>query len=131
MKKLKEIIDDYRTNRIIFFLLLIIITFLSLSPKVPVPTVLKWQDKIEHLLTFVVLAIFLCRSFSPDTDFKMSDKIIFSVLILASYGSLDEFLQGLIPTRDPSILDLMADISGAILGGILFKHISFLNNVCK
>jgi VanZ family protein len=128
---LKEVWDDYRINRIIAFSLFVIITFFSLSPKVPVPSVVKWQDKLEHIVAFGILAIFLCRSFSPNTEFSIADRIILSTLILASYGSLDEFLQGFIPTRDPSILDLMADILGAFLGGMIFRRVSFLNNVRK
>ncbi len=128
---LKEIWDDHRTNRVIVFSLFVIITFLSLSPKVPVPSVLRWQDKLEHIMAFVVLGIFLCRSFNPNTEFSMADRIILSMLILAAYGSLNEFLQGLVPNRDPSLLDLMADIFGAFLGGMLFRRISFFNNIRK
>ena len=129
--RLKEIWDDHRTNRVIVFSLFVIITFLSLSPEVPIPNVLNWQDKLEHIMAFVILAIFLCRSFNPNTEFSMADRIILSMLILAAYGSLNEFLQGFISTRDPSILDLMADIFGAFWGGMLFRRVSFLNNIRK
>lgn len=124
-----RICNDYRINRFVTFLLFGIITYLSLSPDLHTPVIVRWQDKLEHMIAFGILALFICRSFSPKTGFSISNRVVLSILIIASYGSLNEVLQSLIPNRDPSLLDLVADIFGAFLGGMLFRTVPFLRDI--
>jgi len=92
------------------------------------PTLIKWQDKLEHIIAFGTLALFICRSFNPESEFSIADRTILAILIIASYGSFSEVLQSIVPNRDPSLMDLAADLVGAFLGGMLFKRIPFLQN---
>ena len=125
-----KIWNDYRTNRIIAGFWLGVITFLTLSPHVHTPVIIvSWQDKIEHVGAFIILAIFICRSFDPDTRFGLIERVLTAILIVTIYGALDEMIQGFVPNRDASLWDLMADVLGAFLGGIFFLYIPFLNNV--
>jgi len=125
--KILRICNDYRINRFITFLLFGIISYLSLSPNVYTPIIVKWQDKLEHIIAFVTLALFTCRSFSPTTS--IDAKVTLAILIIVLYGSLNEILQSFVPNRDPSLLDLIADIFGAFLGGMLFRSVPFLRDI--
>lgn len=121
--------NDYRINRAISCFWLVVITFATLSPHIQTPSIITYQDKIEHIGAFAVLALFICRSFNPDTSYSSMDRVLIAMLIVTIYGAIDETIQGIVPARDPSILDLMADIGGAFLGGISFLFIPFFNNM--
>ena len=121
-------LNDYRINRLISCVWFVIITILTLSPNVHTPSVVIWQDKLEHIAAFGVLALFICRSFNPNTKYSPVDRVLTAMLIVTLYGAADETIQGFISNRDASIWDLAADILGAFLGGLSFLFIPFLNN---
>ena len=121
--------DDYRINRVISCLWFIIITFLTLSPGVQTPSIVIFQDKLEHMAAFAILAILLCRSFNPDKKYGPIDRVLISIFIVTLYGAVDESIQGFMPDREASVFDLTADIFGALLGGVSFLFIPFLNNM--
>jgi len=43
------------------------------------------------------------------------------ILVGAAYGALDEWHQSLVPGRDPSVGDWVADAVGVVLGFLLFR----------
>lgn len=93
------------------FIVLLIITYFSLrvSSDVSLPT----NDKVGHFLAYTVLSytiLLIC-----DTNNRKWIGIIFSIC----YGFLMEFLQGFVPGRDPSILDMIANSFGALIGLII------------
>lgn len=124
-----DIINDYRTNRTIAIILMLIVGFLGVCPHLPVPTVMKWQDKLEHMAAFFAISFFICRSFSKDTIYELENRISLAILICITYGAFIETVQGFIPSRDPSLTDLIADVLGAILGVIFFRLVPFFDNV--
>ncbi len=126
-----KIWNDYRINRLVTFFWFLIITFLTLSPDIKTPCIVSWQDKIEHIVAFAVFALFICRSFNPNTKYRPMERILIAMVIVTIYGAIDETMQGFVPSRDASIWDLSADIFGAFLGGIFFLYIPFLNNINK
>ncbi len=128
---LREKWNDYRINRLIACAWFVIITILTLSPHVHTPTIVTWQDKLEHMVAFGILSLFICRSFNPATRYSPMDRVLTAMVIVTLYGALDEIMQGFVPSRDASIGDLAADLSGAFLGGISFLYIPFLNNIRK
>ena len=106
-----------------------LITFLTLSPDVSTPSLFLWQDKLEHIIAFGILSIFICRSFNPKTSYTVGNRILITALIITIYGIIDETIQAIIPGRNASIFDLLADILGALFGGVSFLFIPFLNNM--
>ena len=99
----------------IFYASLIFV--LSSFPKVP--TIERpFLDKLEHVIEYSVLG-FLAMSCFKKIDRKT---IIFAILITSLYGVLDEFHQYFVPGRDFSVLDMLADSLGSIVGiGIKLK----------
>ncbi len=100
---------------------LLILTLTSL-PGAYVPNV-HINDKIEHLLAYGGLGFLLNLSLRIQNKFMIVKKFpaLFTILIVSSYGALDELHQLFIPGRTCDILDWRADTAGVIIGVILMS----------
>lgn len=93
-----------------FALALIVVTALALDPAPDLPITL-W-DKASHALAYFFLAYLGDRSF-PSATGKRPGLAVF--LGLFAYGIAIEALQSQIPSREASLLDLLANGSGLAL----------------
>ena len=95
---------------------LLILTLTSL-PGVDVPDI-HLNDKIEHLMAYGGLGFLLNLSLRIQNKFTFIKKYPawFSILIVSTYGALDELHQLFIPDRSCDILDWSADTIGVIIG---------------
>lgn len=75
------------------------------------------NDKIQHVLAFGLLAVLASVAFPRSSPWT---RVLPGLL---GYGLLMECVQGLLPWREFSLLDLMADLCGAVLalGAIALK----------
>lgn len=83
----------------------------------------KMSDKIEHFGAYMVLAVLLCftYSFQQKFNFLRKNPFIYTFATIFLYGGLDELHQLFIPGRSCDIRDLIADVSGALIGiGIVY-----------
>lgn len=105
----------------LIFYWLLLFTFTTL-PSQSVPSV-GVNDKIEHLLAYLVLSflLYLALLFQKKSILLKKYALLFTFLIVFFYGVLDEVHQLLIPGRSCELLDFTADIVGGILGIILVK----------
>lgn len=80
--------------------------------------------KISHFLGYGLLAFLLFRAFRNRSKEFSLRWIIYSALISALYGIVDEYIQTLLPKRTGSFYDWLIDITGSlsVLGFILFKN---------
>jgi len=88
-------------------------------PKFDIPNI----DKLFHFVEYFILGALLFRAFansSGKANFKLM--LIFSILIAALYGVLDEFHQRFIPGRTQDIFDVFSDIIGSLSGALLYMH---------
>jgi VanZ family protein len=102
-------IINQKNLKITFFILLVIITILSLLP-VNSNLDLGNKDKIGHLIAYFTLttnAMLL-------KNFYAKKNIILSMII--AYGFTIELLQGFVPGRDTSFIDGIFNSIGVILG---------------
>jgi VanZ family protein len=91
-------------------LLLVVVTFLALTPKPP-EGVESGLDKVAHLLAFTSLA------FSGYRGFPACRGICSAVVTgLLAYGGLIEVLQVFVPGRSSEWGDLLADGIGIVFG---------------
>jgi len=93
------------------------IWLLSSRSSVPLPENIFGFDKLAHCVAYTVLAFSLSLLVSRNrfrAAFWCNVLVIFLATIL--YGALDEFHQSFVPGRDMSVLDWMADVTGAGLG---------------
>lgn len=91
----------------------LIITVLSLMPPksgVEIPT----NDKVGHFLAYAAFAFNLCLLATRNKQF------LWLLPLIICYGILIEFLQGFIPGRQPSFLDVVANSTGVLIGAGLF-----------
>ena len=98
---------------VLFIILIIAITVLSLLPPKSGLELGK-SDKINHFLAYVILSL--------NFGF-ISSKIrsyFIGIPILIAYGILIEFFQGLVPGRDPSFYDALANSAGVFSGFFIF-----------
>lgn len=87
---------------------LAVTTWQTLTPS-PVPIPVDQGDKLAHLGIFFVLA-FLSDAAWPERPLGWR-----ALTLLAAYGAAIEIIQGFTPNRDPSWLDLLADLGGLLL----------------
>lgn len=90
-----------------------VITYLAVTSR-QYPVAFSLNDKINHLLAFVILAWFVDFSFPGNSFFYGK------YLLLLGYGIAIEVIQHYLPYREFSIYDMHADVLGILLyiGGI-------------
>jgi VanZ family protein len=94
-------------------IILVIITYYSL--RLPGDESLPTNDKVGHFLAYSALSfnlLLLCNS---------TKQKVLGILFAIGYGLLMEFCQGLVPERDPSVYDMMANSTGVLIGFVLVK----------
>jgi VanZ family protein len=91
------------------WLLITAIIYLSLAP-VAIEINVQEGDKLGHLLAYGALMAWWSQLYvSIATRFRLG-------LIFVAVGAAIEVAQGFTPTRSPELLDLVADITGVLLG---------------
>ena len=77
------------------------------------------QDKIIHFGEYGIFAILLSRVLMSRVV-GQHRVLLFALVIAGAFGALDETYQLLIPGRDSSYTDWIADVAGALCGSFLF-----------
>lgn len=89
------------------------------TSSVPLPV---YMDKLIHFFIFGILCFLICWSLS---SVKIGNKRIYTVIIAIGitsfYGMFDEFHQYFTPNRSVEVFDWLADTSGAVTAGFLWK----------
>jgi len=73
-------------------------------------------DKVLHFFGFLILAILLLVTFE---HYKLGNKYVSVFIIALGIGILIEAIQLFIPGREFSLLDILADVLGVIVGLLL------------
>jgi len=104
------------------FLYTALIFFLSSLPGKKYPYPFFSADKLAHVAEYAILGYLVARAFGYGLHER---KILFvrSFVICVLYGISDEFHQWFVPYRVVSVMDILADIAGSVLGiGIYIKQ---------
>jgi VanZ family protein len=101
-----------------------VIFFLSSQSQIPGPTLLPGQDRGVHGFLYLVLGLLLRRG-SLAHRWSNARGIIFSSLVGAGYGALDEWHQSFVPQRSADIIDLAWDALGILAGAVLLPLAGF------
>ncbi len=74
-------------------------------------------DKAFHVSIFFVFGLLLNRAFRFQSRLPLlsSHHLVLSLVIVASYGFLDELHQTVVPGRSPDYADALADAAGGLL----------------
>ena len=109
------------TPLILYWIILLIATSL---PAPDLPDV--WgSDKLKHFLAYAVLAFLLNLSLLVQEKRSLSSKqaAFMTLGICLFYGLFDEIHQIFIPGRSAELLDLAADVTGALTGVIIVLYL--------
>ncbi len=81
--------------------------------------IVSHQDKLVHFFQYLVLAFltFIALSRGTRRDKEWALRVTFVSVV--AYGALLEVLQSLVPERDPSLLDLVFNVLGALVGSMV------------
>ena len=102
--------------RVLLCITLAIVTYLA-TTTLEFTVVSSIYDKINHFVSFFVLALLLDFSF-PNFNFNR-----FKIILLITYGFSLEMIQHFLPHRMFSLLDVVADIVGLVGYGLLIPLI--------
>jgi VanZ family protein len=109
---LASAVISVRTIRVLLALALLVISYLAFTP-LHTPVVGDFNDKLTHIVAFVVLAFLVDFSW-PQTPWNL-----FKLVPLFGYGLLIEVVQALMPYRIFSTWDLFADALGLLIYPLL------------
>ena len=93
------------------------VCYLSLAPKIEFPIDFTGADLFYHALAYLWL------SFLPFFIFQKIRKCLMYALLMILVGIALEFGQTFIPGRDFSILDMVSNSVGSILGMVCGKYV--------
>jgi len=96
-----------------FFICLIAIEFLA-TTTIHIEVIESIWDKANHFIAFFTLYFLLSLAYK-----KLSIKAKVGLLVL--FGMQIEFVQSFIPGRDFSLLDVVADSIGILIGVVGYK----------
>jgi VanZ family protein len=84
----------------------------------------EFSDKVMHFGAYAVMGVLFYRAYQT-LPFKNNIQLIvlFSMISASLYGVSDEFHQSLVPYRDGSFWDVVADVLGAVCGVYLYHRL--------
>jgi VanZ family protein len=98
----------------LFYLNFLVIEYLALTPQ-PIEIIENFWDKQNHFVAFLVLYLLLGLAYR---DFSTAKK----VAVMGAIAFQIEIVQYFIPGRFFSLLDIVADGVGVILGMIVCRY---------
>ena len=92
-----------------------------LDPQISLPALNAIQfgiRKLAHLTEYAILAALLWRALRGGTRWqaKMSILLFLTWIACAIFAASDEFHQSFVPSRTSSPIDVMIDVTGALIG---------------
>jgi VanZ family protein len=74
------------------------------------------RDKVVHLLEYAILGALAAHAIHGSTLITLRRALLWAFALSVGWGALDELHQAFVPARSPDLLDLAADVVGALLG---------------
>jgi VanZ family protein len=93
-----------------------LIYYLSSRHNIPLPNLPRNFDKVIHMCAYIPLAYLFYLSLKKSGMNKYT--FVLAVIFASIYGITDELHQVIVPGRDASFGDLIADALGAFLGSL-------------
>jgi VanZ family protein len=98
-----------------------VILLVSARPNLKPPIEFFNADKVAHILEYAGLGVLLARALRAQLNQRYAFRAAVLALVLGMcVGAGDETFQRLIPGRDSSVFDLVADTIGLLLAQIVY-----------
>ncbi|KPH61400.1 hypothetical protein AMS58_06990 [Pseudoalteromonas porphyrae] len=94
-----------RVYQALFLISIVAFTFLFAKEVKGAANLFPHVDKVAHFGIFFILAVVM------DKAFKIP--LLLQIFLLAGYGAAIEVMQGMLPYRQASVADFIADFAGA------------------
>ena len=79
-------------------------------------------DGVAHAVEYAIFSFLLARAFKNSKKDKIRNCFrLLAVVCAIVYGVTDEFHQSFIPLRTPSVVDLIFDALGGIIGQMFYR----------
>jgi len=102
-------------------LYLVVIFALSAQPNLQAPLPFQNGDKVCHMLEYGGLGFLMARALRANARIASPARVALIVVLAgAAIAAADENFQGLIPGRDSSVYDWMADVTGLVFAQIFY-----------
>jgi VanZ family protein len=98
----------------------------SSGPPLPLLGEVPGLDKVAHFLAFSGLGLLACSLFFKLTARRTIPLFSLPLLFVALFGIIEESYQMFIPGRESDLMDLLADICGALFAIVLANLIARL-----
>ncbi len=112
-----------RWQRLVIVLYAVALSAVSLLPTEKLPAIPNWSDlfspdKIAHFGAYALFTLLLSFELVPRFGGR---GLLYAVLLAAAFGALMELLQGAMGVgREADYVDMVANLLGALLGGLFF-----------
>jgi VanZ family protein len=85
---------------------------------------LPYSDKVLHFFAYALLGALFLRAFKTSRiKNKVTLIVTLSILLSSLYGISDEIHQHFVPYRDADLVDVLADMLGAVMGVCIYQAI--------
>ncbi len=106
----------------------LLILFLSSGPGIQLPksTIDLSIDKVGHFIFYGILAFSIAYGYFKNNPTKDKKGLFKALIISGFYGICLEIMQySFFPNRYFEVLDIIANISGSLIGILFFKYIYY------
>lgn len=99
-----------------------VILVLSAQPHLRPPFQFRAADKLAHILEYLLLGILLARAWRATVPAgRFTLPALLAILTGTAIGAGDELFQRMIPGRDSSAYDLLADAIGVMFAQLAYQ----------
>jgi VanZ family protein len=99
-----------------------LIAYGSSRPNLDIRTfTFRGADKVAHASEYGVLGGLITRAFAPPPAAVAASAAVGAWAVATGLGAADEVFQESVPGREPSVLDALADSTGALLGMLVVR----------
>jgi VanZ family protein len=103
---------------VVWFFSIVLVGWLSLTPRIEIPYQFSGADKLAHCLAYAWLAIL------PFFAFARMRAALAEAFLMVPLGIALELAQRYIPGRDFSVADMIANSVGVALGIIIARYVA-------
>jgi len=112
-------------------LMAVLIFTVSSIPRLQPPQIgIEFEDKIAHFIEYFIFSVLVYRSFMTCRK-NSREALLLTIIFVSVFSAADELHQMFIPGRFAEVIDFIADVSGAVSGGILFYFFHKRNLMSK
>ena len=102
--------------------LALIFVLSSLSAPIFAETTVPFLDKFFHTIEYALLGFLFIRGLRNSRLLLSNAKFILLAVALSTlYGISDEFHQYFVPNRSASLIDILFDCIGSVIGSTIYK----------